>query len=166
MAPGGALLRLRRPAPDDAGFILRLLNDPDWLRNIGDRGVRCLEDAQRYIEERLLPSFHERGQGLWVAESPDGRALGLCGLLRRPEMHAEVEIGFAFLPEARGRGLAGEAARLTLEAARAAGLSRLIALTLPDNAASVRVLQRLGMSFERRLGTDDGELVDQYAMLL
>lgn len=141
-------LRLRLPEAADAPFILRLVNDPEWLRQIGDRGVHTEEDARRFIEQRLLEPFHRHGFGLWVAEA-GGVPLGLCGLLRREALE-DVDIGFAFLPEARGRGLAREAAGRVLDhAAGELGLRRVVAITRPGNAASARLLERLGLSFRK-----------------
>lgn len=159
-----ANLALRLPRADDAAFILELLNDPDWLRNIGDRGVRSEADAAVYIEQRLLASFQRHGFGLWVVEPlAGGKPLGLCGLVKREHL-ADVDIGFAFLPAARGKGHAVEAARRVLQFVREdLRLPRLVGLVLPDNTASIRVLTQLGMAFERTMD-DGGERVDVYAL--
>lgn len=157
-------LAMRMPAATDAGFILRLLNDPGWLRYIGDRGVRDEAGALGYIEDRLLAGFRQHGFGLWIVEPREGGApLGVCGLLKRPDL-ADVDLGFAFMPEARGQGIAQEAARRTLEhAANELGLRRVVAITLPDNAASSRLLLRLGMTREQPLKMGD-DLLDLYAI--
>jgi len=153
-----ARLTLRPPAEADADFFVRLLNDTDWLRFIGDRGVRNSADARSYIEEKLLPSFRQRGFGLWVVESrAEGNALGICGLLKRDTLD-DVDVGFAFLPEARGLGYGTEAARRVLAFATAdLGLSRIVAITVPANAASARLLERLGLSYERTMVGDAGD---------
>ncbi len=151
-------LRLRHLSRVDAAFILELLTDPDFLANIGDRGVHSFEDAQRYIAEGPALSYERFGFGLYLVELKDTRAaLGLCGLLRR-DSHPDVEIGFAFLPQARRRGYALEAAAATLQlGVHALGLTRIVALTGPDNAASIRILEHLGLSFERMVHfTPDG----------
>jgi len=159
-------LVMREPVATDAGFIFKLLNDPGWLRYIGDRGVRTEADALGYIEDRLLAGFRQHGFGLWVTEPREGGApLGLCGLLKRPQL-ADVDLGYAFLPEARGQGLAHEAARRSLEhAAGELGLQRVVAITLPDNAASSRLLLRLGMRKEGVVQMEE-ESVDLYAIAL
>lgn len=151
-----ARLKLRLPRADDANFILELLTDPDWLRNIGDRGVRNATDAAGYIEERLLDSFRRNGFGLWVMEArADGRPLGLCGLVKRDYLE-DVDIGFALLPAARGQGYVIEAARRVLQFVRAdLGLTRLAGIVLPDNAPSIRVLTQLGLEFERQIEDHD-----------
>jgi ribosomal-protein-alanine N-acetyltransferase len=151
-------LTLRLPAEADADFFVRLLNDADWLRFIGDRGVRNPADARSYIEEKLLASFRQHGFGLWVVESrADGKALGICGLLKRDTLD-DIDVGFAFLPEARGVGYGTEAARRVLEFAAAdLGLSRIVAITVPANAPSARLLERLGLSCERTMVGEAGD---------
>ncbi|MEJ0100327.1 MAG: GNAT family N-acetyltransferase [Pseudomonadota bacterium] len=159
-------LRLRLPQLDDAPFIQKLLNDPDWLRNIGDRGVRNTADAARYIDERLLDSFRRHGFGLWLVESRSGaEPLGLCGLLKRDYLE-DLDIGYAFLPGARGQGHAFEAAQRTMRfASQELGHKRVAALVLRENISSVRLLTRLGMSFQREIQDRDSE-VDLYLLQL
>ncbi len=153
-----ARLRLRRLSSSDAAFILELLTDPDFIANVGDRGVHSLEDAQRYIADGPAQSYQRLGFGLYLVERKDSRvALGLCGLLRR-DSHPDVEVGFAFLPQARRRGYGLEAAAATLQlGVEALGLRRIVAITAPDNVGSIRILERLGLRFERMVHfTPDG----------
>lgn len=149
-------LELRELAAPDAAFILELVNDPDWLRNIGDRGVRSLDDARAYIANGPAASYARFGFGLWrvrVKDTPE--AIGICGLLKRDTLD-DVDIGFAFLPAARGKGYALEAAKATLDCARdRVGLTRVVGIVSPHNAASITLLERLGMRFERTLTTPD-----------
>jgi len=144
-------LVLREFTHEDDAFVLRLLNEPSWLRFIGDRGVRTLPDARRYLDDGPRRSYARNGFGLWCVVPKGGDApVGMCGLLRRDTL-ADVDVGFAFLPEAWGRGYAMEAASAVLAHARdALGLRRVLAITDPENAASIRVLERIGM---RREGT-------------
>ena len=142
-------LVLREVTAGDAGFILRLLNDPDWLRFIGDRNVRSLVEAETFIAERLVAAYRQVGFGLWlVTAKADGTPMGLCGLVKRDWLD-DVDIGFAFLPDYRSQGLAAEAAQATLDFARhRLGLRRVLGITKPDNAASARLLERSGLRFE------------------
>ncbi|HWW80239.1 MAG TPA: GNAT family N-acetyltransferase [Steroidobacteraceae bacterium] len=139
-------------SPDDAPFILELLNDPGFIQNIGDRGVRTLPQADDYIESGPVASYEKFGFGLYLVETrqPSVR-LGICGLLRR-DFHPDVEIGFAFLPRFRGKGYAIEAASavmtLGLQTLR---LERIVALTAPHNHDSMKLLERLGLKFERMI---------------
>jgi [ribosomal protein S5]-alanine N-acetyltransferase len=142
-------LSLRRLEAADAPFILRLLNEPSWLRFIGDRGVRDLDGARGYIVGNVQRMYDLHGFGLYLVERrSDAMPLGLCGLIRRDTL-PDVDIGFAFLPEYWGQGYAREAAAATLDAARTRhGLARVVAITSLDNEASGRLLERVGLQFE------------------
>ena len=154
-------LCLRHVEPDDAAFICALLNEPSWLRFIGDRGVRSEDDARRYIEEGPRRMYQEHGFGLFLIErKADGVPLGLCGLLRRDTL-PDVDIGFALAAEFTRQGYAYEAAAATLQYARdVQRLARVVAIAKPGNAASGRLLQRLGLRRERtiRFGPQEEEL--------
>jgi RimJ/RimL family protein N-acetyltransferase len=142
-------LRLRRLSTDDAAFALELLNDPDYIRNIADRGARTLEDAARYILTGPVASYEQFGFGLYLVElKQPARPIGMCGLLRR-DYHPDIEIGYAFLPAGRGRGYVVEAAEAALKTAPPTRLNRVVAVTTVDNQPSIRVLERLGFRFER-----------------
>jgi RimJ/RimL family protein N-acetyltransferase len=143
-------LVLRRLTAEDAGFMLELTNDPDWLRHIGDRGVRTVDDARDYIVNGTLASYSRFGFGAYLVElKGSGEAIGICGLIRRDWLE-NVDLAFAFLPRFRGMGYAHEAASATLEYARSAlGLDRIVAIVSPENEGSIRLLQKLGLGFER-----------------
>ena len=143
-------LRLRRLDHADAPFILRLVNEPSWRQNIGDKGVRTLEDAVRYLTEGPLAMYARHGFGLYaVTRRGDDAPIGLCGLIRRDTL-PDADIGYAFLPEFWGQGYAREAAVATLDHARRDfALPRLLAITAPHNAASIRLLEQLGFALER-----------------
>jgi len=145
-----ARLRLRSFTTDDAPFVFRVMNSPGWLRFIGDRGIRTIDDAKRYLEEGPITSYARNGFGLLhVSRREDDAPVGMCGLLRRDWL-PDVEIGFAFLPEFCGIGYATEAVAATLlDAERSLGLRRVTAIVQPDNAASLRVLAKAGFAFER-----------------
>jgi RimJ/RimL family protein N-acetyltransferase len=141
-------LRLRELRSSDAAFIVELLNDPDFIRNVGDRGVRTVADGLRYIESGPAASYGRYGFGLYVVELREAAAAaGLCGLLHR-DTHPDVEIGFALLPGYRGRGYTLEAARATLRlGVESLRLTRIVAITAPDNVASMRILETLGLRY-------------------
>jgi len=152
-------LSLRRLAADDAPFILRLLNEPSFIQNIGDRGVRTVEDARKYLQDGPLASYDVNGFGLYLVEHrPTGTAMGICGLLRRAQLDA-VDIGFSLVPEFWSHGYALEAAAAVMKYARASlGLDRLVAITSLHNDRSARLLARLGFIYERNVRlTPDGE---------
>jgi RimJ/RimL family protein N-acetyltransferase len=143
-------LVLRRLTLADAGFVLELLNDPAFVRFVGDRGIRTEEDARTYLANGPLASYERLGFGLnLVSQRTDGAAIGICGLLKRPVLD-DVDIGFAYLPRYRAQGLAHEAAAATLAHARdVLKLPRLAAVTAPDNTSSIRLLERLGLRYEK-----------------
>jgi [ribosomal protein S5]-alanine N-acetyltransferase len=151
-------LTLRRLDAGDAPFVLRLLNEPSFIENIGDKGVRSIEDAQRYLLEGPMAMYERHGFGLWyAARKSDGAAVGMCGLLRRDNL-PDVDIGYAYLPEFWGQGFALEAAEATVRhAAEKFGLRRLIGVVSPGNRGSIRVLEKLGMTFERMYPMHPGE---------
>ena len=150
-------LRLRELTEGDAAFALELLNDADFLAHIGDKGVRTREDARAYLCNGPLASYAAHGFGLWGVEPREGGALlGMCGLLQRDWLDAP-DLGYAFLPAARGRGIAREAAAASLALARPRfGASRVLAIVNPDNAASIRLLEGVGFVADGRV-TPPGE---------
>lgn len=145
-------LRLRRLATADAPFIVALLNSPDFLRYIGDRKVRSVEDARRYLLEGPIAAYARDGYGMYAVDRrQDGLTVGLCGLVRRPGLD-DPDIGFAFLPEHCRLGYGSESAAAMLRHARAVlGLERVVAIVARGNAASIRLLERLGLAFEREV---------------
>ena len=161
-------LRLREYVTADAPFVFELVNQPSWIANIGDRGVRTLEDARAYITGRLRPSYASHGFGFWCVERlSDQTPIGLCGLVKRPDLDAP-DIGYAVLPGFWGQGYAREAAAETVRIARETySLDRLVAIVTPTNAPSIRLLSHLGMQLEgsRRMPGDD-EDVSVYGMSL
>lgn len=154
-------LTLRRLEAGDAEFILGLLNDPSFLRFIGDKGVRTLDDARQYIANGPIASYERFGFGLYLTERSEDRApIGICGLLKRDSLD-DVDVGFAFLPRFWAKGYAFEAASAVLAYGRnVLGLRRIVAITSPDNESSIRLLEKLGMRFESmvRLSEDGSEL--------
>ena len=151
-------LNLREVSEADAPFVLELLNDPDFLRNIGDRGVRTLPAARRYITERFVEGYRRDGFGFWLVEPKEsGAPAGICGLVKR-EVLPDVDVGYAFLPPFRSKGYAYESASAVLAYARGAlGLRRILAVTYPDNAGSIRVLEKLGLKFEQMVRLSPAE---------
>lgn len=152
-------LFLRRFTVEDAEFILTLLNEPSFLRYIGDKKVRTVEDARQYILNGPVASYERHGFGLYLIGLKDGRTpIGMCGLLKRDEL-PEPDIGFALLPNFWNKGFALEAAMAVLNDARERlRLARILAITSLDNDASIQLLERLGFSFDRIVKlSDDGE---------
>ena len=160
-------LVLRRLTMDDAELILDLLNQPSFLRYIGDKGVRTLDDARNYILTGPMDSYERFGFGLYLAVlKEDGVPIGICGLLKRESL-ADVDIGFAFLPRFWSKGYAFEAASAVVAYGRSTlGLDRIVAITAPDNEGSIRVLEKVGLRFERMIRfPQDGAEVKLFATM-
>ena len=151
-------LTLRRLTTDDASFIVALLNEPSFLENIGDRGVRTPEDAQRYLLAGPLDMYARYGFGLWhVARRADGVGIGMCGLLKRDSL-PDFDLGYAYFPESWGQGFALEAAEATLRHVHLNyGVRRVVAVVSPGNQGSIRVLEKAGMRFQRMLALNPDE---------
>jgi RimJ/RimL family protein N-acetyltransferase len=154
-------LLLRPLSTDDAEFILGLLNEPSFIRNIGDRGVRTLAQARSYILNRPVATYAPDGLGLYLVTLKEtNEAIGICSLLKRDGLD-DVDIGYALLPRFWSKGYAVESARAIKEYAKnVMGLNRIVAITDPTNEGSIRVLEKIGLKFERmvRLSEDDIEL--------
>lgn len=154
-------LLLRELSIDDAKFIIDLLNDPSFIQNIGDRKVRTVVDAQAYVLNGPVASYAKNGFGLsLVTLKATGESIGMCGLIKRDVLE-DVDIGYAYLPRYWSNGYAIEAAlAMKSYAKETVRLKRLAAIVDPANTGSIRVLEKLGMKFEKmiRLSQDDMEL--------
>lgn len=162
--PGSNRLRLRELHAGDAGAMLALLNDPDFIAHIGDRGVRTEAQALAYLEAGPFTGYRAHGYSLWAVEAlPGGEFAGVCGLIRRDTL-PDPDIGYALLPAWRGRGLAAEAGRLVLgHAFDALRMPRVLAIVTEGNTASRRLLESLGLRSQgpREVG---GETLLVYAI--
>ena len=150
-------LVLRQLSLDDAEFILALLNEPSFIRYIGDKGVRNLDDARRYLVDGPIKSYEQNGFGLYLAElKADGTPIGISGLVKRDTL-SDPDIGFAFLPQYWSRGYAVESAAAVMDYARdVLALERVLAITSPDNEASARLLGKIGLQFQRLISLSEG----------
>ncbi len=142
-------LHLDELVPEDASFALALLNDPDFIANVADRGVRTAAEAETYLLEGPIASYREHGFGMYAVRRRDnGETIGMCGLVKRPSLE-DIDIGYGFLPGARGSGYALEAARAVFDFAREnLGLRRIVAIVSPANHPSITLLEKLGMQHE------------------
>lgn len=151
-------LVLRKVTIDDAEFVLRLLNQPSFIRYIGDRGVRNLEDAHGYILNRLIASYERNGFGLYLVELKEsGVSIGISGFVKRDTL-PDPDIGFAFLPQYWSKGYAVESAAAVMKyASETLKLDCILAITSPDNEASAKLLGKIGLRFERMIKLADGD---------
>ena len=154
-------LILRALSVEDAAFILVLLNDPSYIRNIGDRKVRTIDGAKTYIKKGPMASYDTHRFGLCLVELKETHEpIGICGLIKRETLQ-DVDIGYAFLPKFWSKGFATESAMAVKTFAQdVLGLSRIVGITDPENMGSIHVLEKLGMKFEKmvKLSPDDIEL--------
>lgn len=151
-------LFIRKLDIDDCSFIVRLLNSPGWLEYIGDRGVRTIEDAKAYLQNGPLLSYERNGFGLYLVELLEtGEPIGMCGILKRDSLE-QPDLGFAFLPELMGKGYAYEAANAVVRYAREQlRIKTLLAITLPENATSIKLLEKVGMKYGGAVKSPDGK---------
>ncbi len=140
----------------DAEFIFRLLNTPKFLKFIGDRGVRSIEDAVAFIDEGYRQSYRDHGYGLYVVElKQSGTQVGMCGFVRRETLPGP-DIGFAFLPEFEGKGFGFESAEAVMRYGQETlGFTEVFAITSLDNTASGRLLEKLGFKFDDLIENGD-----------
>jgi RimJ/RimL family protein N-acetyltransferase len=154
-------LQLRWMTLADAELMLAVWNDPAFVRFVGDRGIRTLDEARTTMEEGAMKLYSDYGYGPFrVALRDDDSAIGICGLFRRDGLD-DPDIGFATLPGYCGKGYAHEAACAVVDHARHdLGLARLTAIVSPENEASVGLIRKLGLQFERmhHMAGDDDEV--------
>jgi len=154
-------LTLRYFCLSDADFIIQLLNEPSFIEYIGDKGVSTVEEANQYLADGPLDSYERFGYGLNMVELKEsGEPIGMCGLVRR-ECLDDADLGYAFLEPYWSKGYARESAEAVLSHARETlGLDRIVAVVTPGNVSSIRLLENVGLTFERmiRLSDDDAEL--------
>jgi len=149
-------LILRRFTLDDASFIMELLNTEGWIKYIGQKNIKTLQDARTYLENGPFKSYRNNGFGLALVElKPDHVPVGMCGLIKR-EYLDHLDVGFAFLPNHTGHGYAFEIVTKTIEHAfREFKQEKLFAITLPENYFSIKLLRKIGFSYEKNFITPD-----------
>ena len=159
-------LILRHQTVEDAAFLLELWNDPSWIRNIGDRGVRTIEDARASIASGAVEMYAKWGYGFYLIELKDGGIpLGICGFAKRDFLE-DPDIGYALLPRYWGKGYAYEAAAAVMEYGRSVlGFTRIAAFTSEDNESSGKLLEKLGLQFKKLIAyPGGGEMVRLYSI--
>lgn len=155
-----ARLHLREANLNDAPFIFELLNSKGWLENIGDRGIHTIDDAKNYIKNKLMPDYGKNNIAMFIMErKSDGASIGTCGLVKRPQLE-DVDIGFAMLEKFGKKGYAFEAASATLKMAiEEIKINRIVGITILENKNSQRLLEKIGLSFEKMIPFDQEELM-------
>ncbi|WP_299223015.1 GNAT family N-acetyltransferase [uncultured Psychroserpens sp.] len=156
-------IRLTKISLNDAPFILKLMTSPKWLKYIGDRNVKTVEEAKTYIENNQLKSYQTHGFGYYKIElkTNDLKPIGTCGLVKRAQLE-HIDVGFSLLPNYEGKGYAFEATNALLKLAKKEfNIENIIAITLPENKSSIQLLEKLGLSYEKTVKPfeDDEELL-------
>jgi len=152
-------LLINRITLGDAGFILKLMNDKDWIKNIGDRGIRTIEEAEEYIRTRFLKTYNEVGFGFYsLIRKSDQQIIGIAGLVDREGLD-HIDIGYGMLPEFRGKGYAFEATKAVYDYGyKDLKLDKIVAIVNPDNPSSIKLLSKLGLEFEKMIRLPDEEI--------
>lgn len=154
-------LTLRHFTLSDAEFLVKLLNEPSFTQNIGDRGVRTISDAEKYLENGPISSYAKNGFGLLaVTLNETSQTIGICGLIKRPSLE-DVDIGYAFLQKYWSKGYALESSQAVINHAKEiVKLKRIGAIVDPSNERSIHVLEKIGMTFEKmvKLSENDADL--------
>jgi RimJ/RimL family protein N-acetyltransferase len=136
----------------DAAFYLELLNSPKWIQNIGDRNLKSVEDAEKYLIEKTIPAYKKQGFGFYkITLKKNNKPIGTCGLIKRDELK-HVDIGFALLPGYEGQGFGLESSQAILELAQSKfHLETIYGITLEQNLESIKLLEKLGLTFEKKI---------------
>jgi RimJ/RimL family protein N-acetyltransferase len=142
-------LTLRHFLIEDAAIIVRILNEPSFIENVGDKGVRTIDDAAAYLTNGPIASYAANGFGAYLVHlNETGEPIGMCGLLKR-EQFDDPDVGYTFFPEFWRQGYAAEAVAAVLEdSRRTLGIDRIIAIVSPHNTPSSRLLEKLGFTFK------------------
>lgn len=148
---------------EDASFILELTNTPHFIKYVGNKNLKTLEDAKNYLKEGTLKSYKNFGFGFYKLQlkQEQNKTIGTCGLVKREQLD-HVDIGFAMLPGYEGKGFGLEASKEILKLAKNTfKLTRILAMTLPTNLNSIKLLEKLGLTYEKRVKPfeDDEELL-------
>lgn len=161
-------LCIREFSESDAEFILKLLNEKEFIHYIGDKKVRDIPQAIEYLNSGPIKSYHTHGYGLGaICLKESNKAIGMCGLLKRdsdPEIFDEVEIGYALFKEYCGNGYAIEAVEAVLKQAQNEfQLTQIAAITSSDNERSQKLLRKAGFTFYNKIKIfKDESIVDVF----
>lgn len=152
---------IRHLTVDDADFMLELLNQPSFIKYIGDRNVRTVEQARDYIETRFIASYKKNGYGLYLVKLKENNLpIGINGFVKRDTL-PDADIGFAFLPQFCGQGYAFESSVGVMDYGKnILGLKRVLAITTQDNESSGKLIEKVGLKFEKLIKQphDENEL--------
>ncbi|WP_310993907.1 GNAT family N-acetyltransferase [Aequorivita marina] len=150
-------LTITKYTRNDAAFIYKLMNSEGWLKNIGDRNIKTVQEAEAYLLKNYLPSYSQHGFGPYLVSLKDGTPIGSAGFYKRTDLN-HPDVGFAFLPAFFSKGYAFEAANAVMKyASEELGIQKVLGFTLPNNKGSIKLLKKLGLSESGIYTYEDGE---------
>jgi len=142
----------------DAPFFLQLTNSPNCLKYIGDKNLKTVADAVVYLQDKTIKSYTDFEFGFYkLTLKENNKPIGTCGLAKREKLD-DADIGFAFLPEYERKGFGFEASVEIMKLAKSKfNLKKIVAITNPDNQNSIKLLEKLGLTFEKKVNPFDEE---------
>jgi len=151
-------LLIRNLTLEDTSFFFELVNDPEWIRFIGDRNVQTTQDAENYLTNRIFQGYKTWGFGFYaVVQKTTNEVLGISGFVKRDELE-HVDVGFAFLPKGRGQGFAFESTQALMEyGLNELNFDTILAIANNDNVRSHHLLQKMGFQFSKHVQLYDEE---------
>ena len=151
-------LYIRKLTLNDAPFFFELVNDPDWIRFIGDRNVQTIDDAKDYLQNRIFKSYEDFGFGFYAAVlKSTHEVVGITGFVKRDELN-DGDVGFAFLPKGRGKGYAFESTQALMNyGTNTFKFQKILAIANNDNERSHNLLKKLGFEFKKYVKLYDEE---------
>lgn len=142
---------------NDAPFFVELMNTPSWLKYIGDRNIKSVKDAENHLKNGILKSYEESGYGFYkvTQKAEPDKVIGIVGLVKRKELE-HTDIGFGFLPDYEGKGFGYESSVAIMDLAKNRfKLNKICAITNPNNKSSIHLLEKLGLSYQKRINPFD-----------
>lgn len=151
-------LTLSKATIEDASFFFKLMNSPHWLKYIGDRNIKTISDAETHIKNNIWKSYDQDGFGFYTVRLNENyESIGICGLIKREQLECP-DIGFAFLPLYEGKGYGYESSEAVLKLAKDSfQLKKIGAITLENNKSSIKLIEKLGLTFEKKINPFDAE---------
>lgn len=138
-------LVIQKISTEDAPFFFKLFNSEGWIKNIGNKNIKDLEAVKKHIEDKYLVQYNKYPFGACTVRLKDGTTIGTCGIYVRPYLDIP-DVGFAFLEEYTGNGYAYESSKALMDFVKSTyGIRQFSGITVPENKASIRLLEKLGL---------------------
>jgi RimJ/RimL family protein N-acetyltransferase len=154
-------LILRTFNVEDAAFYFDLWKQASWIQFIGDKKFRSVDDARESLINGPMKMYADKGFSLYLMTLKDHTPIGMCGLIKRDTLD-DVDIGYGLLSVYEGKGYTIEAAKAVMAYAKnELRLKRVVAITTTDNKKSIRLLEKIGLRYEKmvKAPSDDTQLM-------